>query len=145
MKFKFVSKIKTMYLEDLESLLYFNKEQRKVISGIESSIEKYGLPQIKIEEENLGITIEKIKEPQVIYILNDMDTLLGLIIFYRETKENIVILHIAIKEQFTMSSNNKFSAAIALIEELKNKAKRIKGITTLSIYYKRDTIGKIKV
>ncbi len=140
----FKSKINSDYLDELESLMYFNSQQRKVISGIESAIEKYGLPKIKNENEKLKITLEKIENPQTIFAF-DNDNLVGLIIFYRETIDNIVILHIAIAEQYSIIYNKSFSLAIALIEELKRKAKNIKGVKSISIYYKKDNIGKIRI
>ncbi len=145
MTIKYTSKLSQEYIEQLEKLLYFNAQQRKVINGIESSIEKYGLPKISISDNTLIITLDKIDYPQSLYALNENDELIGLVIFFRESLENIVILHIAIAEDFSLSNTKLYSLAINLIEELKNKAKNIKGITTLSIYYKKDNLGKIKI
>lgn len=144
MSINFKSEIGESYREILETLLYFNTQQRKVISGIESAIDKYGLPKIIKENNKLKITLEKIESPQTIFAFDNED-LVGLIIFHRETFDNIVILHIAISEKYSLINNQSFSLAIALIEELKKKAKNIKGVKTLSIYYRKDNLGKIKI
>jgi hypothetical protein len=68
------------------------------------------------------------------------------IVFFRETLDNITILHIAVKEEYTMTcSNGKSYITINLIEQLRKLASKLKGIRTLTIFYHKDTIGKIKV
>jgi hypothetical protein len=134
----------------LENLLFFNTGQRKVVSGIISSIELYGLPYIIVNNEStLKIIIGKLLDVQTIYAIDDSiepNPLAGILIYFRESIENIVILHIAVNEKYSLEGSNGNSfLTLHLIEELKKIAIKLKGVKTLTIYYHKDVIGKINV
>lgn len=146
---KFSSELEIKYLEDIKSLMFFNPEQQKVVSGILASIERYGLPSVKEINGKIRIQIGELPDVQTIYALDKSKEdipLVGVIVFFRESKEKITILHIAVKDEYTISSSSRKSfLTIRLIEQLKQIATRIKGIKTLTIFYQKDKIGTINL
>ncbi|MDP2363013.1 MAG: hypothetical protein Q8M94_04490, partial [Ignavibacteria bacterium] len=86
------------YLEDLKSLMFFNQNQHKVMPGILESIERYGLPHLNIQNGMIRVTVGKITDVQTIFVLDhtgSTNELIGVIVFFRESRDNITLLHIA--------------------------------------------------
>ena len=145
----FSSKIKAEYEEELKYLLYFNPQQNKVVSGIEASIEKYGIPRIIKTDIFLNIAVGNLKDVQSIFAFDTARKglpLIGIMIYYRESENILTLLHIAVKEEYSLNSSScKYSLTIEMIEELKNIARKLKKINTIIIYYKKDKKGEIKI
>ncbi|MCX6154596.1 MAG: hypothetical protein NT007_10585 [Candidatus Kapabacteria bacterium] len=145
----FSSHISDNYLEDLEELMFFNSQQQKVVSGIQASIEKYGKPNLTVSHGLIHINIGDLHETQSIFVFDSSQkgiSLAGVVIFYRDSKENITILHIAISDNYTVTGEFKNQyAALNLFEELKTACKKIKGVKTITIFYEKEKIGKVKL
>eukprot|EP01156_Anaeramoeba_ignava_P015967 Anaeramoba_ignava/a617238_6.p1 GENE.a617238_6~~a617238_6.p1 ORF type:complete len:147 (-),score=20.09 a617238_6:128-568(-) len=141
----FTSVLNIKFLEKLKTLLFFNPEQQKIVTGILASIEKYGLPKIEPEGENIVIKVGELTEVQSIYAI-DNEELVGVMLFFRETAQNITLLHIAVAEEHSLQGNkgNKM-IALQLIYKLKEIAAKIKDVKTISIYYQKDVLKKIKI
>ena len=147
-EFVYKSKIKIIYKKELENLLFFNIEQKRVLPGIEASIEKFGIPKIIKNEDNINIVTGKNQEVQSLFALtaDNKEELAGVIIFTRVSKSELSVIHMAIKGDFVIdrSYGNSF-LALRMIEEVKKIASRIKGIEYLTILYSSKKIKKINV
>ena len=146
-KIRFSSELSNEFINDLKLLIYFNPEQYKVSKGIETSIELYGLPEIADNNGNLKIELGDLEDVQTLYCMTEEPVeLVGVVIFYRESMDNLTILHIAVKDDYTLSSSKgKSYIMFEMIKELKKLAVAIKGIKTITIMYSRDKFRKIKV
>lgn len=147
-KYKYRSTIEIAYLKELENLLFFNSGQKRVISGIEASIEKFGIPKIIKKDKLIKITVGNNSDIQTIYAFTDEEKprLAGIILYFRVTIEEITIIHIAVNPEYSINSNKEKSyLALMLVDEVKKNAARIKGIRFLNILYSLDNKRRIKV
>lgn len=149
MQIKFISNPEISYLEDIKSLLFFNQSQRRVASGIVSSIEKYGLPQISIVNDKIVLGVGNLENVQSMFAIHSdipEKPVAGIVIYFRSDMSNITVLHISVKEEYSFEGVYRDSfVALRLIAELKSIAKRIKGINSLTIYYHKDIAKNIKI
>lgn len=143
------SKLPSKYREELEDLLFFHPQQNKVQDGIVYSIEKYGAPQIAEKDNYLYIEFEKYPDAQTLYAFDKTDNvekLIGTIIYYRTNTETIEVLHIDIKDRYTLSGPlaNK-QVMLWLILNLRNIAKKIKGVRNIQLMYNAGHTRNIPV
>ncbi len=138
----FSSVIKKNYRNSLESLLHFNENQIKYSRDIVNIIEEYGIPEIVSDLDNLRIKIGNFSEVQCIFAFDGNENynhLIGLIIYYRITIEDIIILHVAVNWEYTVSGKyGDQMLAMRLISKVREVANRLKGIETISIAYNGD-------
>jgi len=137
--FHFTSKASIRYRDALENLLLFNRKQSDHVAGIEKSIEEFGVPTIADDGENLRIKVGSLRDVQCLFAFGsdaaDAD-LVGVIIYYRQTFDNLTVLHIAVDEEYTF--DGKFSdqiLTIQLINRIKEIALQIKGVESVTIAY----------
>ncbi len=143
MKFFITSEIGIEYKNELESLLFFNDEQSKFQQAIVESINQFGLPQIKENQDKLKVYIHKL-DVQTLFAFNN-NKLAGIMIFYRDSIENITLIHIAVSNEFTVSNDdNDYCLTFQLLDKLTEIAKKIKFIKTITIYY-NNKVKKINV
>jgi len=148
-KLHFSSYLTEGYLEDLKNLMFFNHNQSKVVPGILESVKRYGLPKLTVQNGIIKIRVGDIVDVQTIFVLNNSSpqkNLVGVIIYFRESTDNLMLLHIAIKEEYSFHSSRKdLYILFKMIEKLKSVASRISGIKTISILYNKDISKKIKI
>ena len=141
-EFYFSSKLSRKYNKALEKLLFFNKKQAFFIRDIEKSIEEYGAPRIVADGETLRIKTGSINDVQNLFAFDSKAedaNLIGFILYFRPTLKKMIVLHIAVDENYTL--DGKFSdqtLTIQLINKVREIALKIKGIEFLSIAYGRD-------
>lgn len=133
-------------LDDLKELLFFNEEQTKYKDSIVASIELFGLPEIVQTNEKYSIKVKKQPDSQTIFAFDDSDNLLGVALFCRDSKENISLIHLAVKNRLSQKYVKEYeNVALSLVENLINIAKKIKGIETITILYSHNENSKIKI
>ena len=141
-EFYFSSKLSRKYYKSLEKLLFFNEKQALFIRDIEKSIEEYGVPKIVADGETLRIKTTLINDVQNLFAFDseaEDANLIGLILYFRPTLNKMIVLHIAVDENYTF--DGKFSdqtLTIQLIDKVREIVLKIKGIELLSIAYGRD-------
>ena len=132
------SSLDSSYINDIRDLLFFNEYQSKYVDGIMRSIHDHGMPVVNCKGNKIEIKVEGLPDVQSLFALendDEMEKLIGVIIFFRKTIHNIVLLHIAVDKNFT--ANNMQLLTLTLIKELISISKSIKGIKTLTIYYNK--------
>lgn len=149
MDFHFSSVLSYQYRDDLETLMFFNPQQSKVKPAIVATIEKYGIPRVVVEGELLRIRVEKFAEVQALFALENIggySNLAGVIVYVRTDKETIVVLHLAVKEEYSFSGilANKM-LVMQLIVKLREIASRIKGVRSIMVVYGKNGIRRIPV
>jgi len=141
-EFYFSSKLSRKYYKSLEKLLFFNEKQALFIRDIEKNIEEYGVPRIVADGETLRIKTTLINDVQNLFAFDseaEDANLIGLILYFRPTLNKMIVLHIAVDENYTF--DGKFSdqtLTIQLIDKVREIVLKIKGIELLSIAYGRD-------
>jgi hypothetical protein len=141
-EFYFASKLSRKYYKALEKLLFFNEKQALFIRDIEKNIEEYGVPRIVADGETLRIKTTLINDVQNLFAFDseaEDANLIGLILYFRPTLNKMIVLHIAVDENYTF--DGKFSdqtLTIQLIDKVREIVLKIKGIELLSIAYGRD-------
>jgi hypothetical protein len=131
---KFKSTLDPDKIDVLEKILYFNDNQGECSENIIKTIELYGIPRV-IEKNNSLLIVFEETDCQNVFVTKD-DELIGVLIFYRNKLDNIDLIHIAVDEKY--SSKGKYFdnfLFLKMIHELKNIARMIKGIKTVTIKY----------
>ena len=139
----FSSTINPDQRETLERIFFFNKNHMEYYFDIELLIESYGQPRIVKENNRLNINFEKVACQNIIAIIDHY--LVGLAIYYRDSLDNIDLVHIAVDEKY--SSTGKYAdklLVLHMINKLKKIALKIKGIKTITVKYGQKRVIHLK-
>ncbi len=141
---RFTSILEPAYQEDLEKLLFFNPLQTRAHAGISESIREYGVPNVVTNGERLRIQLDGLPETQSLFALNHRPKkpeLVGVMVYARVDIEHIVLLHIAVKEEY--SRLGKYGEAMLvprLLTQLREIGRRIKGVRAINLKYQSGLI-----
>jgi hypothetical protein len=119
------------YVADLEQLLFFNPGQYRVCPGIEAVVAKYGLPEIVAEEGTLRLRVGALGKVQTLFAFNDTEgasELAGVIVYFRQSVGEIVILGIAIANRFTARQSGRSTVALRLLRQVQRAARQMRGV-----------------
>lgn len=145
----FSSRLPSAYLPDLESLMFFHPQQRRVSKDIVESIEKYGVPRIVAEGDFLRVCLGESFGVQNLYaIIEDGERreLVGVLIYTRVETETVVVLHIAVKEEYSLSGSHcREMLAMRLLARLREAARQIRGVRSIVLAYGPGAVQKIPV
>ena len=144
----FSSTISKQNFKDIERMFFFNLQQSRHLKGINEVVEKFGIPKIVVNEEELKFSLSKLNDCQTIFALDSQSAdanVLGLIIFYRSNQENIKIIHIAVEEDCSLKGDYaKEFVTIRLIEKLRQDGGKIKGVNSITLPYTSNEINVVK-
>jgi hypothetical protein len=145
----FTSLLGNEYRAGLEELMFFNPQQGKVKTGIVASIERYGLPQIFLDGKFLRVKVQEFSEVQTLFALDgraDVSKLVGVVVYVRTNVETITILHIGVDEQYSISGLHAGEMLVVrMIAQLREIARRIKGIRSLVLIYGKGAHTRIPI
>lgn len=148
-KIVFSSKLGKNHRDELETLMFFNPQQKHVESGILESIERYGLPKVAPNGEFLRVEIAGLPEVQTLFALETYGasaSLIGVIVYLRVNRESIVVLHVGVREEYSIFGIYADEMlAMKLIVHLRQIARQIKGVRTLTVIYGKGMIRRIPV
>ncbi len=145
----FTSLLRDEYRTDLENLMFFNPQQSKVKSAIVQCIEEYGLPEIFVEGKFLRVKVQGFSDVQTLFALDQNEgsrRLAGVMVYVRNGIDNMLLLHIGVDESYSISGPNADEMVVMrLIIKLKEIARRIKGVHSLTVLYGNGLPTKISV
>lgn len=145
----FSSVLHSSYYDELEKLMFFNPQQGKVRNEVISAVERYGQPKIYRDGDRLRIGVGSAPMVQALFALDETKTtnkLLGVIAYMRENSENIAILHIVVREDYSAIGTHADQMLVMhLIDRVRQIAAKIKGVNTITIAYKAEKLTKIPV
>ena len=127
----------------LERVIFFNNNQTEYYFDIKHLIESYGQPRIVEENDRLYLNFEKIDCQNIFSIIDH--NLVGLAIYYRDSLDNIDLVHIVVDEKY--SSTGKYAdklLVLQMINKLKKIALKIKGIKTITVKYGQKRVIHLK-
>jgi hypothetical protein len=157
-KIIFSSVLNSDYYDDLEKLMFFNPQQEKVRNEVISAVERYGQPKIYRDGDRLRIGVGSFSMVQALFALNGQKAdsakripcgnreLLGMIAYMRENPDNMAILHIVVREDYSaVGIHSNEMLLMHLIDRVREIAAKIKGISCVTLAYKSEKITKIPV
>ena len=137
----FSSVLKTEYYSDLESLLFLNPQQGRVQLGISESLERFGQPEILVGSDFLQVKVGSISDVQTLFAFDNYSEiqkpeLAGVMIYVRTDDENIVVLHVAVAEDYCLAGRYGDERLLKrFLVMLRKIAHRIKGVRSIEIIY----------
>ena len=122
---------------ELENLLFLNPRQHVVRAAIVEGIEKYGVPKIVVKQDRLRVELEGGTEVQTVFAVASslfQSRLVGVMIYTRLESETILLLHLAVAEDFSSHGRHRQQMlALRLVEQLRGIAAQIKGIRSVRV------------
>lgn len=135
----FSSVLSEEHREELESLLFFNPRQKRTLAGINHAIKDFGLPSVHEENGLLRVRVEGLPGAQTIFALDQgmaPPVLAGVMVFVRLDVENIVLVHIAVGEDYARDGKYGDGHLVSrFVAELRAIARRIKGVRSVILKY----------
>jgi hypothetical protein len=133
----YTSRVAALHRSTLERLLFFNGCQGRVAQGIVDAIDKYGPPEIHVEDGWLRVRVASLPEVQSLFVVDDATGVpLGVAIYTRADLEHITVLHIGLSEEFCAGGEREgLNLLLRLMREIRRSSKRVKGVRRLSVHY----------
>ncbi|MFV2033166.1 MAG: hypothetical protein ACC663_11775 [Gammaproteobacteria bacterium] len=127
------------FREDLEQAMFFNQKQYKAEAGIRNCVERYGIPEITTENGYLRIRVNAFSVTQTLFAIDrteSEDILSGVIVYVRDTADNILVLHIAIAGNSAITGPVKTARLVLdLLHQVIDSASRINGVENVKLVY----------
>ncbi len=148
-KFSFSSSLKKKFHDSLDAIMFFNKNQKQFTKDIVRNIKKFGLPEIICTGDELAIKIKGLSDVQSIFafIGNNNDTkLVGVIIYFRNTVENIIVIHIAVDEEYAITGKSGAQMLMMqLINKVREAVKYLRGVKSINIAFGENPERQITI
>lgn len=145
--FYFASTLSYRHENALEALMFFNPQQKKFRNAVSQLVESYGNPKIIKDGDRLRLQIGSSSIAQTLFCF-DRPTdgeLIGVVVYIRESIEQLAIIHLAVREDYLMSGcYGDRALALRLIQKVQEIGARLKGIEFITILYERS-LKKISV
>ena len=139
---RFTSLLPEQYQDELESLLFFHPRQGRFAEAIDRAVAKYGLPRILKDGNYLRVCVGDYVGVQSLYAIIDRgktNELAGALVYTVEG-DTLVLLHIAVKEQYSFEGVHSDEAlTIRMLLKLRDVARQIKGVASIQVFYERLT------
>jgi hypothetical protein len=137
-EFVFRSSLPAAYRQALEELVFFNPRQRAAEAGITQAVDLYGTPAIADDENGLRVVVGKRADAQCLFALVEGASepeLAGMVMYLRVSKQEVVVLHIGVAEQFCRSRRAGLEVVSALVRTVRAAARRLRGVERLTMLY----------
>jgi len=135
----FSSRLAASYRAELESLLFFNAHQQDLSPHIVELVEKYGAPRIVETSGVLRLAVGESLDVQSLYALaenGENRDLVGALIYTRSDPETLLLLHIAVKEDYAAAGQRaRELLTLRLLTKLREIARQLKGVRSISVLY----------
>jgi hypothetical protein len=132
---RFTSSLRPDYEQALERLIFFNPGQRRAFDGVLDSIETFGAPRLQVEGGRLRVKLEKLEDVQALFAL-DGKRLVGVTVYSRVKPERLAVIHLAVDEAYSFAGQfGRSPVAIRMVRQVREGARRIKGVETVRVLY----------
>lgn len=133
----FSSSINAQEKDNLEQIMFFNKNQGQFYFDIVKLVDTFGEPEIIEENGQLHITLPRIDCQNIFASMNN--NLAGVLIFNRNSADNIDLVHIVVGDKYSYTGEYADEMLVLrMINELKKIALMIKNIKTIHINYGKE-------
>lgn len=138
----FSSLLPIAYRDELERIVFFNPEQGRVTESIIDSVHRYGVPLIVEESGTLRFRVPAFGQVQTLYAMDLAEQppcLAGVVMFLREPRDTILVLHLAVHEDYVAAGlHGEAWATPRLLAAVRNACQRIRGITRMRLLYPHE-------
>lgn len=124
----------------LEQLLFFNVNQHRVRLGIQQSIETYGVPEIFEHDGHLRVRVGDIEGVQTLFAVA-AERPVGVAVFVRSAHERFAVLHVGLEPSLAVNTR----VLLMLMHEIRNTARRTRGVDCIELVYKDSHAVRLHV
>lgn len=125
--------------EDLEHITYFNPEQARVADSLVKVVHDYGVPTIFEDNGQLRFRVKAFGPVQALFALDRtliIDELAGVVIFVRDAADDILVLHMAVHEDYAAHGQHADAwVAPRLMAAVRAVALHTRGVRSLRFLY----------
>ncbi|NJK47510.1 hypothetical protein HC931_04340 [Candidatus Gracilibacteria bacterium] len=140
-EFHFTSTLSCRHENALEALMFFNPQQKKFRNTVSQLVECYGNPKIFKDGDRIRLQIGSSSIAQTLFCLDRATDgeLIGVVVYIRESIEQLAIIHLAVQEDYLMSGcYGDRALALRLIQKVQEIGARLKGVESIKILYERS-------
>lgn len=131
------------FREELERIVFFNPEQPAVAQRVVDLVQRYGVPSIVEDAGGLRFEVRAFGPLQTLYAFDDgtrPSRLVGVAMFTRESSVSLVVLHLAVHEDYTSHGPRAGSGVVAqLVAAIRDAGLRTRGVRRLRVLYPHPT------
>jgi hypothetical protein len=135
------------FRDELERIVFFNPEQNLITGPLVDLVRRYGVPEIVDDDGRLRFRVSTLGSLQTLYALDvtlPPDRLVGVAMFTRLRRSNIVVLHIAAHEDYTSRGKWSGESVIAqMLTAIRALASRVRGVKNLRVLYPHEIRFKL--
>jgi hypothetical protein len=141
-KIRLASLLPSSFRDELERIVFFNPEQNSVEKPLVASLHRYGIPSIVEEDGCLRFRVNAFGMLQTLYAFDETEEiprLVGVAMFTRERRASMVVLHMAVHEDYTSQGKwTEVGVVAQLVSAIRGVALRTHGIRSLRILYPHE-------
>ena len=130
------SKLASQQRPALEQLLFFNVNQHRVRTGIQQSIDTYGVPEIYEEDGGLRVRVGDIEGVQTLFAVSEEGKPMGVAVFVRSAHERFAVLHLGVDSKPALTADLSTRVLLKLMHEIRSTARRTRGVDCIELVYK---------
>jgi hypothetical protein len=130
------SKLASQQRPALEQLLFFNVKQHRVRTGIQQSIDTYGVPEIYEEDGGLRVRVGDIEGVQTLFAVSEEGKPMGVAVFVRSAHERFAVLHLGVDSKPALTADLSTRVLLKLMHEIRSTARRTRGVDRIELVYK---------
>jgi len=130
MRHSFSHKIHVSLRDELEELFFFNPRQSLFRSGIESALEKWGIPEIIQKSNVIVLSLPKLRDAQCLFTITDGPHVVAAAIFHRPCFQVFQINHLAV-----VDGRWHDDLTVENIVKLTTIASQLNGVSTILFPY----------
>jgi len=136
------SQLRGTFRDELERIVFFNREQTLVRDTLVALVQRYGVPAIVEEEGLLRLRADAFGMLQTLYAIDsteEPERLVGVAMFTRVRRSSMTVLHLAVHEDYTSQGKWHAEGILAqLVTTIRNLSLRTRGVRSLRILYPRE-------
>jgi hypothetical protein len=133
----FASHVASNQRGSLESLIYFNSCQSRVVESIVEAVERFGPLEIVHERDRLRVRVSGLPEAQALFAIEaDSGRPVGIAVYARPDLQHITVVHLSVAAEFASGGRRaREQLLLKLVRELRKSSRRIKGVEHFELYY----------
>jgi hypothetical protein len=138
---RFSSTLPLSYRDELERIVFFNRDQHRVADPLLAAVSHFGAPSIVQDGNSLRFSVPAFGPVQSLYALDENATparLAGVVMFVRDrdSPDTMVVLHLAVHEDYAGDGPNaEHWVAPRLMSAVRNACLQIRGVAYLRVLY----------
>jgi hypothetical protein len=141
-KIRILSQLRGSFREELERIVFFNPEQTLVTGTLVDLVRRYGIPAVVEEGDCLRFRVNAFGMLQTLYAIDSTENperLVGVAMFTRIKRSTMVVLHLAVHEDYTSHGKWRSEGVVAqLITAIRSLSLRTRGVRTLQVLYPHE-------